>query len=924
VNKAKQEQMSLESTSQQVECLGIKFESDEARRSYFRDRLREYLKDPYFRQQAGFPIAEDEAIVLMSDPPYYTACPNPFLRDLVAQWNAGRPSVAYTATPMAIDVGIGKSDPLYKAHAYHTKVPHLAIVPSILNYTKPGDVVLDGFSGSGMTGIAAQWCGAAPASYKHALEIEWKASNRSQPEWGARRVVLNDLSPAATFISANQIIPFSSAAFSAAFDRLVQDVNNDIGWMYETIDPTTGQTGQIEYTLWSQEFTCPECTANIVFSEIVTSETEDGDSKSFHCHECDALLTKRKLNARFRNEIDQLTGNQRRVLQFKPTLISYKIGKAVRSKVPDSTDIETLARIDQLPLSGPIPIKQLPLEDMYHGSRLGPKGISAVHHLFLPRPLRALALLWSKADEIADARIRAQVIYLVEQAITTMTIQNRYQPQGFKQVNKFLPLVYYVPSQTCEVSPWYAILSRAKRIAKTFDLVNPSAENVAITTGDCGNLNLPDESIDYIFTDPPFGENIFYADLNYVVEAWHGVLTNSGAEVIVDKHKGKYTADYQRLMEHCFKEYYRVLRSGRWMTVVFSNSRASIWNSIQVSLQQAGFIVAEVTALDKMLGSYRQVTSASAVKQDLVISCYKPNGGLEDRLATQGLTPDTAWDFVRTHLSNLTVVKLNKIEEIELIAERDARRIFDRMVAWFVRHNTPVPLSSAEFQAGLADRFPERDGMFFLPHQIDEYDKARMAAGEPPQRDLFVDDERTAIDWLTDFVKAKPSTYQEVHPEFTQKTGAGWRKHERKPELSRLLDENFLKFDGIGPVPSQIHAYLSSNWKELRNLNKDDFQLVEKARNRWYLPDPNKQQDVEARRDKALLREFDTYKVHKGRKMKEIRLEVMRAGFKAAWAAKDYQTIIDVSAKVPEEVWQEDERLMMLHSMAETRLEAER
>ncbi len=360
------------------------------------------------------------------------------------------------------------------------------------------------------------------------------------------------------------------------------------------------------------------------------------------------------------------------------------------------------------------------------------------------------------------------------------------------------------------------------------------------------------------------------------------------------------------------------------MTVVFSNSSAAVWNAIQVALQQAGFVVAEVTALDKVQGSFKQVTSANAVKQDLVVSCYKPNGGLEDRFEARGLTDDTAWDFIRTHLKNLSVVKRNKSGGIEMVAERDARRLFDRMVAWFVRHNTPVPLSSAEFQSGLSERFPERDGMFFLPNQIDEYDKARMQAGAPPQRDLFVDDERTAIDWLSDFLKAKPSTYQDVHPDFTQKTGAGWRKHETKPELTRLLDENFLKYDGTGPVPSQVHGYLSSNWKELRNLEKDDPQLVEKARNRWYVPDPNKQQDVEARREKALLREFDTYKQHQGKKLKEIRLEVMRAGFKAAWSAKDYRTIIDVSAKVPDEVWQEDERLMMLHSMAETRLEAER
>lgn len=921
---ATQSRMDLRADQEPVTCLGMTFENDDARREHFRTMLRQHLADPAFRSKSGFPDGSDDDIIKMSDPPYYTACPNPFLAQIVEEWNRGRDNSHYSASPMAVDVGVGKGDPLYKAHAYHTKVPHLAIVPSILNYTKPGDIVLDGFSGSGMTGIAAQWCGAAPANYKHSVETDWKASNRSAPEWGARRVVLNDLSPAATFIGANQNIPFSSLAFTTAFERIVREVTDEIGWMYETADPTTGETGQVDFTLWSQEFTCPECATNIVFSEVANSGTEDGDSKSFHCPECDALLTKRKLQPRFRNEIDEITGEQRKVLQFKPTLISYRIGKSSRTKVPDTADLQKLDRIRSTPISGEIPNISLPLDKMYHGSRLGPKGITSVHHLFLPRPLRALALLWSKADAVEDARTRSQILYLVEQAITTMTVQNRYQPQGFKQVNKFLPLVYYVPSQTCEVSPWYAILSRSKRLATTFDAIKPNYDNVAITTGDCGNLNIRDNSVDYVFTDPPFGENIFYADLNFVVEAWHGVLTNTDSEAIVDKHKGKETTDYQHLMEHCFSEYYRVLKPGRWMTVVFSNSRASIWNSIQVSLQQAGFIVAEVNALDKLLGSYRQVTSASAVKQDLVISCYKPNGGLEDRFAQQGLTPDTAWDFVRTHLKNLAVVKTGKSGDIEIIAERDPRRIFDRLVAWFVRHNTPVPLSSAEFQAGLAERFPERDGMFFLPNQIDEYDKARMQAGDPPQRDLFVDDERTAIDWLTDFLKSKPSTYQEVHPEFTQKTGAGWRKHETKPELTRLLDENFLKYDGTGPVPSQVHAYLSSNWKELRNLEKDDQQLVEKARNRWYVPDPNKQQDVEARREKALLREFDVYKAHKGKKLKEIRLEVMRAGFKAAWAAKDYRIIIDVSSKVPDEVWQEDERLMMLHSMAETRLEAER
>jgi hypothetical protein len=79
-----------------------------------------------------------------------------------------------------------------------------------------------------------------------------------------------------------------------------------------------------------------------------------------------------------------------------------------------------------------------------------------------------------------------------------------------------------------------------------------------------------------------------------------------------DRFKKKALPDYQHLMQRCFAEYQRVLKPGRWMTVVFSNSRAGVWTAIQVALQQAGFVVAEVSALDKQQGSYRQVTSTTA------------------------------------------------------------------------------------------------------------------------------------------------------------------------------------------------------------------------------------------------------------------------------------------------------------------------
>lgn len=189
--------------------------------------------------------------------------------------------------------------------------------------------------------------------------------------------------------------------------------------------------------------------------------------------------------------------------------------------------------------------------------------------------------------------------------------------------------------------------------------------------------------------------------------------------------------------------------------------------------------------------------------------------------------------------------------------------------------------------------------------------------------EMFVSDERSAIDWITNFLKKRPSTYQEIHPEFMSQLGAGWKKHEARPELSTLLEDNFLRYDGSIDVPSQIHTYLSSNFHDLRNLEKSTPRLRSKAKDRWFVPDPNKAQDLEKKREKALLKEFEEYRNASGRKLKMFRFEVLRAGFKAAWADKDYQTILTIAKKVPEDALQEDEKLLFWFDSALTRTEAD-
>ena len=668
--------------------------------------------------------------------------------------------------------------------------------------------------------------------------------------------------------------------------------------------------------MWSEVFSCPDCAGEVVFLDEALDKATRRTRSAFPCPHCAANLTKGNLVRLFETLVDPASGQPWKRIRLRPVLIDYNVADARYQKEPAAADLHVLERVGGLPLPPEIPTNAFPIDEMYHGSRLAPKGFTHVHHLFLPRAAHALAAIWRLADACEDRRLRNVLLFFVEQAIWTLSLFNRFRPTGYSQVNQYLTGVYYVPSQHSELSPWYILGGKLHRLAKAFESTPSQRGDAMTSTGDCSASSLPDDSVDYVFTDPPFGENIFYADLNYLVESWHGTRTRSETEAIVDRPKGKGIADYQRLMQRCFQAYCRVLKPGRWMTVVFHNSRNSVWNAIQEAMLAAGFVVADVRTLDKQQGSYRQVTS-TAVKQDLVISAYKPNGGLEDRFRLKAGAEDGAWDFVRTHLRQLPVF-VARDGSAEVIAERQSYLLFDRMVAFHVQRGITVPLSATEFQDGLTQRFPERDGMFFLPEQVAEYDTKRLGARELVQLELFVKDEESAIQWLRQQLTKRPQTFQEIHPHFIRELG-GWQKHEKMIELSEFLEQNFFRYDGKGEVPSQIHAYLSGNFKELRNLSKDDFALRAKAKERWYVPDSRKAGDLDEYRTRGLLREFDEYRDSTRRRLKLFRLEAIRAGFRRAWQARDYATIVEVARKVPETVLQEDPKLLMWYDQALTR-----
>ena len=493
-------------------------------------------------------------------------------------------------------------------------------------------------------------------------------------------------------------------------------------------------------------------------------------------------------------------------------------------------------------------------------------------------------------------------------------IVNKHNPHG--RVNGPLANTLYIPSIQVEMNV-FKMLEGKLRDFERFDLLNKNRRPY-VNTGSSSSLSLPANTVDYIFVDPPFGGNIMYSEVNFLWEYWLKVITQDDFDAIVNPGQKKDINYYLSALIACYKEFFRVLKPGHWITTEFHNSHNAIWNCIQEAIQRAGFIVSAVSTLEKgKSGTIHQDSKTSTAKTDLVITAYKPSAGLEERFKLEAGNEEGVWDFVRTHLKQLPVF-VSKDGKAEVIAERQNYLLFDRMVAFHVQRGITVPLSAAEFYAGLEQRFPPRDGMYFQTDQAAEYDKKRMTVKEVLQLQLFVSDEASAIQWLKQQITKKPQTFQDIHPQFLKEIG-GWQKHEKALELSELLEQNFLRYDGKSEVPSQIHSYLSSNFKELRNLDKDDPALKAKAKDRWYVPDPNKAGDLEKLRERALMREFEEYRESKQKRLKVFRLEAVRAGFKKAWQERDYAIIIAVARKIPEKILQEDPKLLMWYDQAVTR-----
>ncbi len=858
-----------------VECLGLTFTDNETRRVYFTEKLRQKLQEPEFRQSEGFPIGADEDILAMSDPPYYTACPNPFFEEFVKNYaqNYVPENDAYHSTPLTVDLSFGKTDPLYGANSYATKVPHQAIMKAILHYTHPGDVVLDGFAGSGMVGVASQACADPSAVFKQTIEEEWNAAGMLVPQWGARRAILNDLSPMAGFLSANYNFPFEVEAFAEEAQQILKETKLELGWLYETLH-TDGQTkGEMAYTVWSELFSCSDCGGEIDYFGQALDPKSKRIRDEFVCPHCRAELNRRRLNRLYGTYFDPVLAKSVQRVKRRPVLIKYIIDRSRLEKPIGEDDLATLNRIETLSPWSTLPVYEVPIMSLTdQRARIDNLRITHIHHFYLPRAAYTLGVLWQKILAVENVRLRHTLMFWFDSRLSRLSVQNRYHPDGHSSV---LPYLYYVPPLISEMNPFTVFEAAIQRLSTAFSNYSPSLGNTIIGTGDTGQLNtIPNNCIDYIFTDPPVFDYIYFSDVNFLRESWYKVRTNTEAEVVVNKAKAKELLDYQRLMRRCFEEYYRVLKPNRWITIIFPSARAHIWKLIQEAIVGAGFIVAGAYAMDRQR-SYKIISTL--VRKDLVVSAYKPSYDLEERCKLLGGTPEIVWNFVANHLKQLPIC-LRSDELIAVVDERLNNNLFERAKTFFAQRDFAFPLSIPEFYAGLDLQFPGRDDMYFLSTQVVEYDKRRIeAGGVQKSRPQFID-EAGVIAWLQSQLFRGPRTIKEIRSSF--ENIMIWTAEDQPPDLDELLAQNFRYYQ-----------------------------------DRWHLPDPNELQELESQRRLVLLENFREVRRSRSR-VKPSQIEAVRTGFEQALKDNESATIIEVSAQIPGEILIEYPDLLWFYDQA--------
>jgi len=829
------------------------------------ENIMDYKKDladrlAELKEIAGFPIGNDEDILSLSEPPYYTACPNPYIKEFVEK-NAkpyDESTDSYHREPFLGDVSFGRNDPLLNTHFYHTKVPPKAIQEYIEHYTEKDDVVLDGFCGTGTTGIAA---------------------SRTN-----RYAILADLSPIATFIAANQNIKISLQELALAVKEIESKVKINANELY-TVN-VNGKEKEINYTIWSDAFQCPFCKTEYYYFDKFVDFGKNEILENVKCSVCNAVIDQSNDNKLFKEQFDNVLNKRINFPVQKPVLISYFEGKSKKYKIANEDDVALVDKINDQKLSSWTPSNPI----MFIGENFGDlwragyhKGYTHTHHFYTKRNLICLSFIYSEIQNYVNSEGVYQALMFIFTSLYSRSHRmNRYIPKHGRHVGP-LSGTLYMSSLQVELNVINIFKDKAKSILTALSKLKSNTSFISTQSVTELTKTVPENIIDYIYTDPPFGDNLPYSELNFIMEDWIKLHTNNKTEAIINNKQLKSINEYNSLMNAAFREYFRVLKPNRWITVVFHNSQSKVWTSIQEAITKAGFIISRVSVLDKKKGTTKQLSYNGAVKNDLVISAFKPRKGFTTKfINNSGFGLEL--EFITMFLGNLS---------ISPVLERTRQMLYSKLIAYYLQQNYEIRFDAKTFYSMLSNHFMEEDGFWFTSNEINQYIeyKRRMKLENIDEMKsgtlfLFVSDEKSALVWLFNFL-AEPRSFSDVSVAFNQLANI---QGDNVPELREMLEQNFI--------------YENDSYR--RPKSEPEYnQITEK-------------------REKILQKEFESLLIksqtEKG-KIKIVRKEALSYGFEMSYKAKRFNDILTIAKKLDKSILENSSELNDFVEAAEIMIE---
>lgn len=514
----------------------------------------------------------------------------------------------------------GRTGPLYNAFSYPTKISAESVALFIACHTKPGDHVLDVFGGSGATGIAALLC-ERPTERMLALAAE----RGIEPHWGARNATIYELSEIGTLLSRVMANAPDPKAFTAAAQKLVSAALELEPLLYETKGPD-GQVGSVRHVIWSDVVQCPRCGGETTYAETRVRYEPLRFDDSFTCA-CGHTGSPDDWVRVLEDVVDPWTGEKhtrRRRVPWKVYGVS-STGNWSRNATGDDAAAEADALSHVLPTGAPIvPLRWGDLHRSgYH------QGMTHLHHLYTARNFRALATLWRLIeDEPEELREALRLLVLSYNAAHSTLMTRVVLKKNSKDfvVTGAQSGVMYVSGLPVEKNVFTGVKRKIKTFAAAFELLYGLSGSAKIVTGSSTDLHLEDESVDYVFTDPPFGAYIPYAEINQINELWLGQTTQTEDEAIISPAQGKGVEEYRALLTSVFSEVARVLKPTAEATLVFHSSQATVWQALTGSLADAGLSISAASILDKTQPSFKQVNGHVAVSGDPLLRVKKGQG----------------------------------------------------------------------------------------------------------------------------------------------------------------------------------------------------------------------------------------------------------------------------------------------------------